>query len=116
MSRSAKFRFRLLMLVGILGAMNLFPGRAEAHLNPTGLGATYDGLAHFLLSPEDILPVLALALFAGQRSATRNIFFKVKTADSFADARIEKSPETRCVAISGELVFVGTDRQVALIT
>jgi urease accessory protein len=77
MSRSAKFRFRLLMLVGILGAMSLFPARAEAHLNSTGLGPTYDGLTHFLLSPEDILPVLALALFAGQRGAAhgRRVLF-----------------------------------------
>jgi urease accessory protein len=35
----------------------------------TGLGPVYDGLLHFLLSPEDPLPVLALALLAGQRGA-----------------------------------------------
>ena len=27
----------------------------------------YDGLLHFLLSPEDIVPVVALAMFAGLR-------------------------------------------------
>ena len=43
------------------------PLRAEAHLNMTGLGPVYDGLLHFLLSPEDLVPVLALALFAGLR-------------------------------------------------
>jgi len=43
---------------------------AEAHLNSTGMGPFYDGLMHFLLSPEDIIPVLALALLAGLRGAS----------------------------------------------
>ncbi len=42
---------------------------AEAHLNSTGMGPFYDGLVHFLLSPEDIIPVFALALLAGLRGA-----------------------------------------------
>ena len=40
---------------------------AEAHLNSTGLGPAYDGLIHFLTSPEDLVSVLALALLAGLR-------------------------------------------------
>src|SRR5664279_2478816 len=43
---------------------------AEAHLNSTGLGPFYDGLIHFLMSPEDLVPVLALALLAGLRGAS----------------------------------------------
>jgi hydrogenase/urease accessory protein HupE len=42
---------------------------AEAHLTSTGMGPFYDGLMHFLMSPEDIVPVLALALLAGLRGA-----------------------------------------------
>ena len=42
---------------------------AEAHLNSTGMGPVYDGLLHFLLSPEDFVSVLALALLAGLRGA-----------------------------------------------
>jgi hydrogenase/urease accessory protein HupE len=42
-------------------------GRAEAHLNATGMGPIYDGLVHFLASPEDLVPALALALLAGLR-------------------------------------------------
>jgi urease accessory protein len=42
---------------------------AEAHLNSTGMGPFYDGLMHFLMSPEDIVPVVALALLAGLRGA-----------------------------------------------
>ena len=43
---------------------------AEAHLNSTGMGPFYDGLMHFLMSPEDIAPVIALALLAGLRGAS----------------------------------------------
>ena len=41
------------------------PGDAHAHLVNTGFGPFYDGLSHLLLTPEDLLPVLALALLAG---------------------------------------------------
>jgi urease accessory protein len=42
---------------------------AEGHLNSTGMGPFYDGAMHFLMSPEDIVPVLALAMLAGLRGA-----------------------------------------------
>jgi urease accessory protein len=38
-----------------------------AHLMTTGLGPFYDGLAHLFVTPEDLLPVLALSLAAGLR-------------------------------------------------
>ena len=38
-----------------------------AHLVTTGLGPLYDGLLHFALTAEDLVPVLALALLAGLR-------------------------------------------------
>jgi hydrogenase/urease accessory protein HupE len=50
-------------------ALLLWPWRAEAHLVTTGLGPVYDGIGHLLLTPEDLLPVLALALCAGLRGA-----------------------------------------------
>jgi hydrogenase/urease accessory protein HupE len=53
-----------------LAAIALFPTPAAAHLNSTGLGPVYDGVAHFLTSPEDLLAVLALALWAGARGAS----------------------------------------------
>jgi hydrogenase/urease accessory protein HupE len=46
------------------------PAPAEAHLNATGMGPVYDGMAHFLMSPEDVVPVLALALLVGMRGAS----------------------------------------------
>ena len=45
------------------------PSPAAAHLVTTGMGPVYDGIGHLLLTPEDLMPVLALALFAGLRGA-----------------------------------------------
>jgi hydrogenase/urease accessory protein HupE len=55
---------------------------AEAHLNTTGMGPLYDGLTHFLMSPEDIIPVLALALLSGLRGAShgRRALFTIPSA------------------------------------
>jgi hydrogenase/urease accessory protein HupE len=41
--------------------------QAHAHLIETGLGPVYDGIAHFALTPEDLMPALALAVLAGLR-------------------------------------------------
>lgn len=55
---------------GLLAALALLaPSVARAHLVNTGLGPFYDGVSHFALTPEDLLPALALALLAGQRGA-----------------------------------------------
>jgi len=48
-------------------ALVAWPPGAEAHLVTTGLGPVYDGLLHFAVAPEDLIPVLALALLAGLR-------------------------------------------------
>jgi urease accessory protein len=55
-------------LLALLAAL-LIPVRADAHLVTTGLGPVYDGIGHLLLTPEDLVPILALALFAGLRGA-----------------------------------------------
>ncbi len=59
-------------LVAVIGGLALasWPSGAEAHLVTTGLGPLYDGLLHFALTPEDLVPALALALLAGLRGAT----------------------------------------------
>lgn len=49
----------------MLGVMA--PGAAQAHLITTGMGPIYDGISHFGMSPEDFLPVIALAFFSGFR-------------------------------------------------
>jgi hydrogenase/urease accessory protein HupE len=62
-------RFRSSATVRLLGIAALFllcgVRAAEAHLVTTGLGPLYDGIGHFLLSPEDWATVVALALLAG---------------------------------------------------
>ena len=52
-------------LAGLTSALS--SGNAEAHLITTGLGPVYDGAAHFALSPEDLIPVVGLAVLAGLR-------------------------------------------------
>jgi len=61
---------RIPIYATVLFACLMFPLAAEAHLNSTGMGPIYDGQLHFLLSPEDLIPVLALALLTGLRGAT----------------------------------------------
>lgn len=46
------------------------PSPAAAHLVTTGMGPVYDGIGHLLLTPEDLVPVLAIALYAGLRGTT----------------------------------------------
>ena len=60
---TAPFRAVSLLIVA------LYSNPAHAHLNATGMGPVYDGLVHFLTSPEDLVPALALALLAGLRGA-----------------------------------------------
>jgi hypothetical protein len=43
------------------------PMSAQAHLVTTGLGPFYDGITHFVVSFEDSLPALAIALLAGMQ-------------------------------------------------
>jgi hydrogenase/urease accessory protein HupE len=49
--------------------MLVLPAAADAHLVTTGLGPFYDGVSHVALTPEDLLPALAVALLAGLRGA-----------------------------------------------
>jgi urease accessory protein len=58
-------------MLGTLGAWPLLAGMlaaatpAQAHLMNSGFGPFYDGLAHPLISPEDLLPAVAVTLLAG---------------------------------------------------
>jgi hydrogenase/urease accessory protein HupE len=45
--------------------MALLPSPVEAHLVTTGLGPVYDGISHVLMSPDDLVPILTMALLAG---------------------------------------------------
>lgn len=50
-------------------ALFVFSSHADAHLITSGMGPVYDGIGHLLLTPEDLIPVLAIALYAGLRGA-----------------------------------------------
>jgi hydrogenase/urease accessory protein HupE len=45
----------------------LLPSPTWAHLVNTGMGPVYDGIGHLLLTPEDLVPVLALSCYCGLR-------------------------------------------------
>ena len=64
MTRPIRFPVAL-SLVGLL-----VPGTAHAHLVSSGMGPFYDGLLHLLLTPEDLLPALAVMLLAGQHGVS----------------------------------------------
>ena len=50
-----------------------------AHLVTTGLGPLFDGIGHLVVTPEDLLPVVALALLAGLggKPYARTVLFTV---------------------------------------
>lgn len=56
---------RNLLVVGAVAA----PVKSWAHLVNTGMGPVYDGIGHLLLTPEDLVPVIALSLYCGLRGA-----------------------------------------------
>ena len=66
MTRTADARRRLTLIGGtVASALLLWPTPAEAHLVTTGLGPIYDGISHVLMSPDDLVPILAMAFLAG---------------------------------------------------
>jgi urease accessory protein len=57
------------LLAPLATGLLALPGTAQAHLVTSGLGPFYDGALHLLLSPGDLLGLLALALLASLRGA-----------------------------------------------
>jgi urease accessory protein len=60
------------LMAAITGALILliaYPSTAAAHLVTTGLGPFYDGALHLLLSPEDLLGLVAAIALAGLQGA-----------------------------------------------
>jgi len=50
------------------------PRTALAHATNTGFGPFYDGLAHLLVTPEDLLTVIAIALLAAMQGRASGRF------------------------------------------
>jgi hydrogenase/urease accessory protein HupE len=60
--------------VALLAAVLAPATPAQAHLMNSGFGPFYDGLAHPLISPEDLLPAVAMTLLAGLGGARHGRF------------------------------------------
>jgi len=62
--------------------MDAMPTPVFAHLVTTGLGPLFDGIGHVMVTPEDLLPVVALALLAGLggKAYARSVLFTVTGA------------------------------------
>jgi hydrogenase/urease accessory protein HupE len=73
-----QLRYVLLVVLALL----VMQRSAQAHLVTTGLGPVYDGIGHFSIAPDDSIPVVALALFAGLRGkrAGRGVMFQLPLA------------------------------------
>lgn len=120
MKTAAKLRLRIFTIVAFAVAM--WPAPAEAHLNSTGMGPIYDGILHFLTSPEDLVPVLGLALLAGLRGAAygRRALFVLPAAwlvGGFAGlAAATANPSAALTAITFLLLggLVAMDAKVSL--
>jgi urease accessory protein len=57
----------LAVVIPLATVLLALPGAARAHLVTSGLGPFYDGALHLLLSPVDLLGLIAAALLAGLR-------------------------------------------------
>ena len=63
---SREFLNKAFTLTGVaITSALLMPTYAAAHLVTTGMGPVYDGIGHLLLTPEDLVPAFAVALYAG---------------------------------------------------
>jgi urease accessory protein len=77
MHRPSLILFWLTLAIALIVAPS-----AHAHLMNTGFGPFYDGLTHLFVTPEDLLPVIALALLAGLRGPRfgRSVLFALPAA------------------------------------
>jgi hydrogenase/urease accessory protein HupE len=89
---------------------------AHAHLVETGFGAFYDGIAHVAVTPADLLVVVALALFAGQRGtrAARYALYALPVAWLIGGAFGARWPAAAAMPLLTTLSFAVAGALVAL--
>ena len=111
----------------VLAAIGLCPLPALAHLISTGFGPVYDGIGHFFLSVEDLLPLLALMAFGGQHGevAGRRVMFVLPpvwllgglfTTLGFASATMPSSLAPVLAIILGAAVALNVQLSLPLLT
>ena len=87
-----------------------------AHLVTSGLGPVYDGIAHVLISPEDLIPVVGMGILAGQNGprAARAALFTITPlwlaggamAWWFAQPVVAASPAAGLFILLGALIAI----------
>ena len=112
---------RACVVAGGAAACVLLPTSAEAHLVTTGLGPVYDGISHVLMSPDDLVPILAMSLLAGLNGprAGRSTLFALTMAwlmGGLAGFVVGQAPVPGSVAAASFLVLgglVAADRRLS---
>jgi hydrogenase/urease accessory protein HupE len=90
----------------VLALILAAPPVAQAHLVTTGMGPVYDGIGHWSSTPEDVLPVLAVAILAGLRgpAAGRQAIFTLPATwllGGLVGMLISSAPELSRPVLSG---------------
>jgi hypothetical protein len=100
----------------IVALSGLAVSPVHAHLVETGFGAFYDGFAHVAVTPADLLVVVAIALFAGQRGsgAARLALFAMPIAWLAGGLVGARWPESAAWPLSTTLTFAAAGALVAL--
>lgn len=77
--RNPRFRWPFFAAAAWLLVM---PRVASAHLVTTGLGPIYDGVGHLVMTVDDLIPVIGIALLAGLQGpeAGRRVLFTLPIA------------------------------------
>ena len=80
-----------------IGLLLLATASAEAHLVQTGFGKFYDGIAHLLITPSDLMVTVGFALLAGMQGkpTVRRVMIALPAlwlAGGFAGMAIEPPP------------------------
>jgi urease accessory protein len=116
--RRRSILFRVTLATTLIAAPS-----AHAHLMNTGLGPFSDGLTHLIVTPEDLLPVIALDLLAGLRGPRfgRAVLFALPVAwlvGSAAGLLLVPPitlPVAETIVTIGLGVLLATDRPLPLI-
>lgn len=107
-------------VVHLGGGVTVNPIGIHAHLVTTGLGPLFDGAGHLVVTPEDLLPVTALALLAGLggKSYGRKVLFVLPgawLAGGLLGLALEWSAPLAATALSFLVLggLVATDRPLS---
>jgi hydrogenase/urease accessory protein HupE len=92
------------------------PSPASAHLVNSGFGPFYDGISHLLVTPEDLLVVVAISLLAGLggKQYGRSVLFLLPLAWLAGAAAGRMTPFTAGMPILSALLLIALGALVVL--